>query len=629
MRFNSHKTFNSYKFDMLESRTESIAVEHQPLFRPSCQELEGLVITIDSGHGGNSHASGYAGSSRGIHSRVSEEHLNLLVAGQLKQYLVEAGAVVHLTHTGDEKVVPGDSDRATELGARTQKAADTASHLFLSLHHNWSDRPSANGVQLWLRPAPFELDSLFADILQEEIEGLVPHEEHYGHWQYEHPLVTSVEIPSVVVEFGFLTCPDFDDWVSKRGAHKIEALAAYNGIVRMWNQHRTALEEQRERLFPSAAKPSLSRPAIPFLPILAKQVWPLDRAPSTAEEINWILDCYKARALNDRTLFWMDVTAVRRESSWVLTGSVNIRQIREACELLLNELGLNSIVNEIRLLPEDSKLDNRIYGICQIPLAFTWGQPCEGVDVQSQLLLGERIHLLDLSDDGRFLLVHGQDGYVAWVHSEAILRLTLERFAEWTAADRALVVRETLVDDLRLPMGAALPLMGYDGDRALLRLPRGYKATGWNESAAIHKELIQELPVNITPGRKVVENAMQLLTTPYVFGGRGSLGIDCSGMTGLSYQANGAAICRDARQQIVAGQLVGTPWHLEDLKPGDLLYFTDALARVTHTGMSIGGYQYIHSSYPEVQISSLDPSDELYIESNAKRFCFAKRPYLD
>lgn len=614
---------------MNKSHTEAIAVSQEPPFHEDGRPLEGLIITLDPGHGGHSHASGYSGSARGAVSRISEEHLNLLVACQLVQHLSEAGAKVFMTHYGDEKVTPGDSGRDEELSARTKKAEANASHIFLSLHHNWSDRPSADGVLVLIRPEPSDMELSMADLIREEIEHLVPHSERLDHWRHDHPLVSGTPIPSLAVEFGFLSNERFDAWVSRQGAHRIEAIGVYHAIRRIWKKHRAELEAVRTKLFPDAGPVSVSRETIPYLHSLAGRLWPLNRVPSTEAEINWVLQAYKAQVLNDRKEFWMDVRASHEGSSYVLRGSTNVRQIKEACDHVLRALGVEPIRNEIRLLPDSSKLGDKLFGICQIPLAYTWGEPCEGVDVQSQLLLGERLHLLDVSDDGLFLLVHGQDGYVAWVSSEAVFRLSLEEFVAWTQADRALLVREALVDDLRIPMGSCLPILGFDNDGALLRLPRGYRATEGANEVLVEADAVLELPKDATPGRLAVSNAMELLGTPYAFGGRGSLGIDCSGLTGLAYQAIGDALARDARQQIMAGQLVGTPWHIEDLKPGDLLYFTDALGRVVHTGMSIGGYRYIHSSCPEVQISSLDPSDELYIESNAKRFCIAKRPYLD
>jgi len=47
----------------------------------------------------------------------------------------------------------------------------------------------------------------------------------------------------------------------------------------------------------------------------------------------------------------------------------------------------------------------------------------------------------------------------------------------------------------------------------------------------------------------------------------------------------------------------------QDLRPGDLLYFGDSPEKVNHTGMYIGGGEFIHATSqgrPMVQISRLD-----------------------
>ena len=47
----------------------------------------------------------------------------------------------------------------------------------------------------------------------------------------------------------------------------------------------------------------------------------------------------------------------------------------------------------------------------------------------------------------------------------------------------------------------------------------------------------------------------------------------------------------------------------KDLQPGDLLFFGGSSSKITHTGMYIGGGQFIHDTtheHPGVQISTLD-----------------------
>ena len=69
----------------------------------------------------------------------------------------------------------------------------------------------------------------------------------------------------------------------------------------------------------------------------------------------------------------------------------------------------------------------------------------------------------------------------------------------------------------------------------------------------------------------------------------------------------GILMPRDADVQAVWSGVV--PVERKDLHPGDLLFFGDSLAKITHTGMYIGGGEFIHDTtheHPGVQISRLD-----------------------
>lgn len=113
--------------------------------------------------------------------------------------------------------------------------------------------------------------------------------------------------------------------------------------------------------------------------------------------------------------------------------------------------------------------------------------------------------------------------------------------------------------------------------------------------------------------RAVVDTAKSYLGTQYRWGGKTPLGIDCSGLTSMSYLLNGVIIFRDAKLK------EGFPVHeieMKDIKPGDLLYFPG------HTAMYIGNCEYIHSTARAgsdgVVINSLSPTSSCYREDLAK-----------
>ena len=87
----------------------------------------------------------------------------------------------------------------------------------------------------------------------------------------------------------------------------------------------------------------------------------------------------------------------------------------------------------------------------------------------------------------------------------------------------------------------------------------------------------------------VVGVAMQYLGTPYVWGGAGPGGFDCSGFVQFVFSQVGVSLPHHAASQFG----YGTPVGLSDLEPGDLVFF-DGLG---HVGIYIGGGQFIHSPH--------------------------------
>lgn len=632
----------------LAAFAETVDVQGYIPFAPAGKPLRGLIITLDAGHGGFAHQPGYTGSARGVNSRAVEEDLNILVAGELRHYLMEAGATVHMTRRDDRRVAPSDqTERAQELGARTKIADATHSHLFIALHHNASSRASADGVMILSWPTDSKgkdqpLERELATVLREEVDKWVHHTGKFDTWNDNHPLVSGSDIPSACVEIGFLTNPEFDAWVTQPGAHRAEARGVYEGIVRMWREHRDELEALRLKLFPDArpmfaqagtapddlstgeADPHTPRP----MRKIARKLWPYDRAPKSAEEANWLLQRFHD-SLDDPTFVYFTVRTEEAKGRWTLVGATNFPLLRNAAQDLLKEAGLKDIENRIEILPSD-RLGEKRFGVVQIPMALTWGRPAEGHESKTQLLLGERVFLLDQTADGGYLLVQAGDGYWGWVREEAVLRLDEKGFAEWSNAETATITKDYIVDDFRLPAGSSLPIIGAPpapAGQVTLRLPKGVRATKQAESVVVPAATASMRRSGVdAPGMLVAKAAAEYLTVPYVFGGRSRLGLDCSGLTGVSWATVGLILPRDANQQIRVGRMVATPYYPPELQPGDLVFFCDDAGSVIHTGVSLGGMRFIHASPPEVQINSFDPADPLYSDTWRKHFAFARRP---
>ncbi|MDR7857140.1 C40 family peptidase [Tissierella sp.] len=106
---------------------------------------------------------------------------------------------------------------------------------------------------------------------------------------------------------------------------------------------------------------------------------------------------------------------------------------------------------------------------------------------------------------------------------------------------------------------------------------------------------------------RVIESAYNALGKPYVGGGTGSKGYDCSGLTYSIYLNElGTKLNRTSRDQAKNGVEI----QKADLIPGDLVFFRTSGKGIGHVGLYIGDNNMIHASSGrrQVMISSLDES---------------------
>lgn len=212
--------------------------------------LDGAVIVVDPGHGGQRYSKSYTGGTRGTVSKLTESELNLRVAFELEKLLRENGATVYMTRAADHRMSVEGGPRSDELQARVDYFEHYAPHFFLSVHHNAGG--GTGHTTLYKKDAPEgSLYQSLAQILNDSLEGAVPGPKNKlidrtGDSPYY--ILGHTEVPGSITESGFMTSKAFDDLSNKPDFPKQEAEAICKGAIKYWTARKAELIALRDRM---------------------------------------------------------------------------------------------------------------------------------------------------------------------------------------------------------------------------------------------------------------------------------------------------------------------------------------------------------------------------------------------
>ena len=225
--------------------------------------------------------------------------------------------------------------------------------------------------------------------------------------------------------------------------------------------------------------------------------------------------------------------------------------------------------------------------VCIVAVCPLRSEASHRSEMVSSLLFGEAAEVLEITKD--FIKIRClYDDYTGWAQTNQLTKtdeqMAMAKPTGYTFARNATV----LIDGTQQFVSVATPVFAntYFGN---YKIEYGDEETLLFEASFFTDEVIKMVAL-------LYENV------PYLWGGKSSFGIDCSGFVQQVFKLFGKRLPRDAYQQATQGEVIH---FLGETKCGDLAFFDNEDGRIVHVGILLAAGEIIHAS-GKVRIDDID-----------------------
>ncbi len=211
-----------------------------------------------------------------------------------------------------------------------------------------------------------------------------------------------------------------------------------------------------------------------------------------------------------------------------------------------------------------------MYGICLLTVIPMRKLSSHKSEMINQILFGETFSIIEKKENWSFIKL-SHDNYTGWICNNQYTGTSHSKINSYLLNKKYYKIKVKNINQ-QLILGSLIPKNKLERKKLHIDLKLNFS----------------EIDNFNTWFQKI---AKKYLNTPYLWGGRTTVGIDCSGFTQMVYRFFKINLPRDSVQQAKKGKKIS----FKNCKIGDLAFFEEK-NKITHVGIILPNKKIIHSS---------------------------------